>query len=140
MSDSPEFPDVPDGMIVRRSPFSVEDTVARLSTLIDNAGAKRFTTIDHSGEAAAAGMKLRDTKVLIFGSPVAGTPIMDASPSAALDLPLKILVWADDDGPTWMSYLSPDWLAARHGIPDWLAAPLAAVDTLTAKIADAPAA
>jgi uncharacterized protein (DUF302 family) len=84
-------------------------------------------------------MKLRDTKLLVFGSPVAGTPIMDASPTAALDLPLKVLVWADDDSPTWMGYLSPDWLAVRHEIPDWLTAPLAAVDALTARIADAPA-
>jgi uncharacterized protein (DUF302 family) len=131
-------PELPDGVIQRPSPFPVDETVERLTLAIDAAGAKLFTVIDHSGEAEAAGMSLRDTKLLIFGSPVGGTPIMDASPLAALDLPLKILVW-DDAGQTWMTFLSPDWLAARHGIAAWLSQPLHAVDALTAKVADAAA-
>ena len=132
-------PQLPDGMIQRPSPLSVSETVARLTAAIEAAGAKLFMIVDHSGEAAAAGVSLRDTKLLIFGSPEAGTAIMDAAPLAALDLPLKILVW-DDAGQTWMTFLSPDWLAARHGISDWLSSPLGAVDLLTGKIADAPAA
>ncbi|MBV9050325.1 MAG: DUF302 domain-containing protein [Solirubrobacterales bacterium] len=77
------------------SPWSVEESVARLSAIVAAQGIKLFATIDHSGEAEAAGLNLRDTKVLIFGSPAAGTPVMQAAPLAALDLPLKVLVWAD---------------------------------------------
>ncbi len=86
--------------------------------------------IDHSGEAAAHGLELRDTKVVVFGSPVAGTPVMQAAPLAALDLPLKILVW-DEDGQTRVSYTAPSELAARYGLSDELAARLAGIDGLT---------
>jgi len=81
------------------------------------------------------GMVLRDTKLLVFGNPVGGTPAMVASPLAALDLPLKILVWMDDEGAVWMSYLDAARLAARHGLYDELATPLSAVDSLTAQVA-----
>jgi uncharacterized protein (DUF302 family) len=90
--------------------------------------------IDHSGEARAAGLELRDTKVVIFGNPAAGTPVMAAAPLAALDLPLKVLVW-DDGGQTMLSYAGPDELAARHGLSDELAARLAAIDTITEAVA-----
>jgi uncharacterized protein (DUF302 family) len=80
-------------------------------------------------------MVLRDTKLLVFGNPAGGTPAMVASPLAALDLPLKVLVWMDDDGAVWMSYLDAAWLAARHGLATELAAPLSAVDRLTNQIA-----
>jgi uncharacterized protein (DUF302 family) len=86
--------------------------------------------IDHSGEATAVGLKLRDTKLVVFGSPQAGTPVMAADPLAALDLPLKILVWQDKDQ-TRVSYTAPAALAARHVLNDELAAPLAGIDSLT---------
>jgi uncharacterized protein (DUF302 family) len=86
--------------------------------------------IDHSGEARAAGLELRDTKVVIFGNPAAGTPVMAAAPLAALDLPLKVLVW-DDGGQTRLSYTGPDELAARYGLSGELASRLAAIDTVT---------
>lgn len=89
-----------------------------------------FAVIDHSGEAKAAGLELRDTKVVIFGSPAAGTPVMQAAPLAALDLPLKVLVWADGDQ-TRIDYTSPAEVAARYGFGDELAARLAAIDAVT---------
>jgi uncharacterized protein (DUF302 family) len=124
-----------EGMVHRRSPFSVADTVGRLTAAIDAAGAKLFVVVDHSGEAERVGLTLRDTKLLIFGNPVGGTPAMQSSPGTALDLPLKILVWADDDGAVWMTYLSAEWLAKRHGIPADQAKPLGAVEALTTKVA-----
>jgi uncharacterized protein (DUF302 family) len=126
------------GIVHRRSPVPVATTVERLIEAIRAAGAKLFVVIDHSGEAEAAGLSLRDTKVVVFGNPVAGTPIMDASPLAALDLPLKVLVWADDDESVWMSYLSAQWLAERHNIPGDLAKPLAAVEMITSRVAVPP--
>ena len=123
------------GVVSRRSPLPVAETVDRLATAIRAAGAKLFVVVDHSGEAQRVGMALRDTKLLVFGNPAGGTPAMVASPLAALDLPLKILVWMDDDGAVWMSYLDAAWLAARHGLVSELAAPLSAVDGLTTQVA-----
>jgi len=123
------------GVVHKRSPLSVAETVERLATAIRAAGAKLFFVADHSGEAQRVGMVLRDTKLLVFGNPVGGTPAMVASPLVALDLPLKVLVWMDDDGAVWMSYLDAAWLAARHGLVTELAAPLSAVDGLTAQVA-----
>lgn len=114
----------------KRSPWSVTDTVARLTEIVEAKGIKLFATIDHSGEARAAGLELRETKVVIFGSPVAGTPVMQAAPLAALDLPLKVLVWADGDE-TKMSYTPPSVLAKRYGLSDDLAARLAAIEPIT---------
>jgi uncharacterized protein (DUF302 family) len=91
---------------------------------------KVFAVVDHSGEAAANGLQLRDTKVVLFGSPKAGTPVMVAAPLAALDLPLKVLVWADGDQ-TRISYAAPSALATRHHLSDELAARLAGIDALT---------
>jgi uncharacterized protein (DUF302 family) len=123
------------GVVSRRSPLPVAETVDRLVTAIRAAGAKLFVVVDHSGEAQRVGMDLRDTKLLVFGNPAGGTPAMVASPLAGLDLPLKIQVWMDDDGAVWMSYLDASWLAARHGLATELAAPLSAVDRLTAQVA-----
>jgi uncharacterized protein (DUF302 family) len=123
------------GVVHKRSPLSVAETVARLATAIRAAGAELFFVVDHSGEAQQVGMVLRDTKLLVFGNPVGGTPAMVASPLVALDLPLKVLVWMDDDGAVWMSYLDAAWLAARHGLASELAAPLSAVDGLTTQVA-----
>ncbi|HTU87214.1 MAG TPA: DUF302 domain-containing protein [Solirubrobacteraceae bacterium] len=117
-------------LVTKLSPHSVPDTVKRLTDLIESKGIKLFAVFDHSGEAAAHGIELRDTKVVVFGSPVAGTPVMQAVPQVALDLPLKVLVWADGDQ-TKLTYLAPAALAARYGIPDELARNLAAVDPLT---------
>jgi uncharacterized protein (DUF302 family) len=118
------------GVVTKSSPRSVEDTVSRLSALVAAKGMKLFAVIDHSGEATAVGLELRNTKVVIFGSPLAGTPVMAAAPLAALDLPLKILVWQDQDQ-TRVSYTAPAVLAARHALDDELAAPLAGIDPLT---------
>ena len=117
-------------MITKRSPHSVEETVARLQSLAESKGLKVFALIDHSGEAAANGLELRDTKVVIFGSPVAGTPVMEAAPLAALDLPLKVLVWDAGDG-TQVAYASPGELAARYNLEAGLAGRLAGIDAVT---------
>jgi uncharacterized protein (DUF302 family) len=111
----------------------VADTIEQLTTAIEGAGARLFVVVDHSGEAERAGLLLRDTKLLIFGSPAAGTPVMQVAPLAALDLPLKVLVWADD-GAVWMSYLSSDWLAKRHDLPGELSTRLKAAEVLTGRV------
>jgi uncharacterized protein (DUF302 family) len=119
-----------DQLITKLSPLSVDDTVARFTDVLSAKGVTLFAVIDHSGEAEKAGLDLRDTKVVIFGAPKAGTPVMQAVPSAALDLPLKVLVW-DDEGQTKLTYTSPPALAARYGLSDELAARLAVIDPLT---------
>lgn len=120
-------------MVTKASPHTVEETVARLESLAAAKGLKVFAVIDHSGEAAASGLKLRDTKVVVFGSPLAGTPVMEAVPEAALDLPLKVLVW-DDGGMTKVGYTAPDELAERYGLPPELAQRLAGIEPLTDEI------
>lgn len=117
-------------VMTKLSPWSVADTVAKLSEVVATKGIKLFATIDHSGEARAAGLELRETTVVIFGSPVAGTPVMQAEPLAALDLPLKILVWADGQQ-TKLSYTPPAVLAKRYDLSDALTARLAAIDVIT---------
>ena len=124
-----------EGIEHRRSPHSVAGTVTLLSEAIEAAGATLFAVIDQSGEAERVGLPLRDTKLLVFGNPRAGTPVMAAAPLAALDLPLKILVWADDAGTVWMTYTDPAWLAARHGLAGPLTAPLSAVAVLAGQVA-----
>jgi uncharacterized protein (DUF302 family) len=124
------------GVLHRRSTVSVGDTVDRLSDAITAARAKVFAVIDQSAEAADAGMELRETKLLIFGSPAAGTPLMVAAPIVALDLPLRILVWADDRGEVWMSCLTGEWLAERHQVPLEMAGPLGAANALTRRVAE----
>jgi uncharacterized protein (DUF302 family) len=121
---------MPEWIVTKSSPRSVPETVQRMSELASDKGLKLFAVIDHSSEAAAHGLELRDTKVVVFGSPVSGTPVMQAAPLAALDLPLKILVW-DDDGQTRVSYTAPAELGARYGLSDELAARLAAIDGVT---------
>ena len=125
------------GMSHVRSPHSVEDTVERLAEAIRDAGAKQFAVVDHSEEAEKVGLSLRPTKLLIFGNPVGGTPVMVAAPLSAIDLPMKVLVWEDDFGAVWLSYLDAAWLAERHGLTAELAAPLAAAGKLAAKAAAA---
>ena len=116
-------------VVTKASAGTVAETVDRLTTLLAARGLKVFDVIDHSGEAAANGLELRDTKVVIFGSPAAGTPVMEAAPLAALYLPLKVLVW-DDGGATKVSYTAPAALAERYGLSDDLAARLAGIEAL----------
>ena len=126
-----------EGVLTKPSSFSVDDTVGRLRRIIDNNGLTMFAIVDHSGEAAKAGLAMADTKLVIFGSPAAGTPVMVASPLAALDLPLKVLVWADTDGAVSVSYTTPAYLAARHHLSDELRSRLEALGPITdAVIAD----
>ena len=121
------------GIIDRPSNHSVDQTVERLKNILQSKGVTLFALVDHSGEAEKAGMKMPPTKLLIFGSPKAGTPLMLAAPSIAIDLPLKILVWQDPQGKVWLSYNSPDYLKDRHGLPRELLQNIAVVDTLATK-------
>jgi uncharacterized protein (DUF302 family) len=123
------------GIAHRRSTLSVDETVDRLSELIEAAGATIFTVIDQRRAAEAAGLRLRDTKLMVFGNPAAGTPLMAAVPLSAMDLPLKILVWQDDEDQVWMTYLSAEWLADRYGLTPQQAQPLAAAEAMTGRVA-----
>ncbi len=116
--------------------LSVAEAVGRLTQMLEAKGIKLFDVIDHSGEAERVGLKLRETKVAIFGAPQAGTPVMQAAPQAALDLPLKVLIWRDGDQ-TKLTYTAPGVLAARYGLSDELAGRLAAIDALTDALASA---
>jgi uncharacterized protein (DUF302 family) len=122
------------GVVVLRSNCPVDQTVRKLESLLQARGVQLFAVIDHSGEANRVGLDMRPTKLLIFGDPRAGTPIMIASPSAALDLPLKILVSEDADGLVWISYNTPEYLQARHGFPRELMRNIAAVEVLAAAV------
>jgi uncharacterized protein (DUF302 family) len=113
----------------------VDETVEKLKGILQGKGVTLFATVDHSGEAQKVGMKMRPTKLLIFGSPKAGTPLMQVAPSVAIDLPLKILVWEDAKGTVWLSYNSPKYLQERHGIPLELTPNIAVIETLAAKAA-----
>jgi uncharacterized protein (DUF302 family) len=124
------------GIIDKLSHHAVEETVDRLKRILQSKGVTLFAVIDHSGEAQKVGMKMRPTKLLIFGSPKAGTPLMLAAPSIAIDLPLKILVWEDAQGRVWVSYNSPAYLQQRHGISPELLQNIAVVETLAAKAAE----
>ena len=123
------------GIIDRPSPLSVDQTVERLRAILQAGGVTLFVVVDHSGEATKVGMSMRPTKLLIFGSPKAGTPLMVAAPSVALDLPLKILVWQDGEGQVWVSYNSPQYLQQRHGVPADLLSNLAVVEALAREAA-----
>jgi uncharacterized protein (DUF302 family)/uncharacterized membrane protein YidH (DUF202 family) len=124
------------GIVNKASNHSVEETVEKIKGLLQGKGVTLFALVDHSGEAAKAGMNMRPTKLLIFGSPKAGTPVMLAAPSTAIDLPLKILVWEDGQGKVWISYNSPQYLQRRHGFPKDLLPNLAAVEAIAAKAAE----
>lgn len=118
------------GLVERRSNYSVADTVERLKNILAARSITLFALIDHSGEAAKVGMVMPATKLLIFGSPKAGTPLMLASPSIAIDLPLKVLVREDGEGRTWIAYNSPEYLMERHEIPETMRANIAVIETL----------
>ena len=129
-------PNPEQGIVRTPSKLSVDETVARLQAILQAKGVKLFAVVDHSGEAASAGLKMPNTKLLIFGNPKAGTPLMLASPSVALDLPLKILVAEDAAGKVWISYNAPAYLQARHNLPPDLLPNIAVIDTLAAKAAE----
>jgi len=118
------------GVVTKLSPRSVADTATRMTDILGAKGVRLFTVIDQAAEARQVGLQLRDTMLVIFGNPAAGTPVMAASPMSALDLPLKVLVW-DDVGQTKVSYYAPAELAARHGLGPGLEKNLAAIDALT---------
>ena len=112
MAEAPEK-----GMVHRACPYSVDEAVERICAILRKLGIPLLATIDHSGGAAAVGLAMRPTKVLIFGNAKAGTPLMIAAPTLALDLPLKTLVWEDAEGKVWVSYNTPEYLQERHGFP-----------------------
>jgi uncharacterized protein (DUF302 family) len=124
------------GIASLRGNGTVDENVAKLEKLLAAKGVTVFALIDHSGEAQKVGLSMRPTKLLIFGSPKAGTPLMQAAPSVAIDLPLKILVWEDAQGATWLSYNTPEYLRERHNIPAELMQNVAVVEALAAKAAE----
>jgi uncharacterized protein (DUF302 family) len=119
------------------SHHSVDETVEKLTGILQAKGVTLFALIDHSGEAQKAGLEMRPTKLLIFGNPRAGTPLMLAAPRSAIDLPLKILIWQDAQQKVWVSYNSPAYLLQRHGLPEKLLQNIAAIETLAKSAAGA---
>jgi len=115
---------------------SVEETVDRLQRILRERGLALFALVDHSGEAEKVGLQMPPTKLLIFGSPKAGTPLMVAAPSLAIDLPLKILISQDREGKTWVSYNTPEYLRERHGLPAELVPNIASVSALASAAAN----
>ncbi len=124
---------VASGFVSQRSLHTVDETAARLKSILDAKGVTLFALVDHSGEAKKAGMEMRPTKLLVFGNPAAGTPVMLAAPTIAIDLPLKILVWEDAEGAVWLSWNSPEYLQHRHNVPQELVKNIAVAAALAAK-------
>jgi uncharacterized protein (DUF302 family) len=117
------------GLVSLRSAYDVAETARRFRDVAEKAGLTVFSDIDHGQNAAAAGLALRPTRLLIFGNPRAGTLLMQASRAAAIDLPFKALVWEDNDGTTWLTYNDPQWLAERHGMDSGADATIQAIDS-----------
>jgi len=124
------------GLINRPSKHSVDETLDRLKRTLQAKGVTVFALVDHSGEAEKVGLKMRPTKLVIFGNPKAGTPLMLAAPSIAIDLPLKILIWEDGEGKVWVSFNSPAYLQERHKLPQELLPAIAVVEALAGAAAD----
>jgi uncharacterized protein (DUF302 family) len=125
-----------DGIITIPSNHSVEETIEKLKAILQSKGITLFALIDHSREAARAGMEMRPTKLLIFGNPKGGTPVMLAAPSSAIDLPLKILIWEDVQGKVWVTYNGPMYLQERHNIPTELLPNLSVIEALAKSAAE----
>jgi uncharacterized protein (DUF302 family) len=121
------------GIVTKLSHHSVDETLAKLIGILQSKGVAVFATIDHSGEAAKVGMTMPPTKLVIFGNPKAGTPLMQAAPTTAIDLPLKILIWQDSEGKVWVSYNDPAYLQQRHGFAPALLQNITIIETLVAK-------
>jgi uncharacterized protein (DUF302 family) len=124
------------GLVDLPSNHSVEETVEKLTGILKAKGITLFALVDHSGEAAKAGIRMHPTKLFVFGNPKAGTPVMLASPSSAIDLPLKILVWEDANDKVWVTYNSPIYLQERHNIPPELLQNIAVIESLAKKAAE----
>jgi uncharacterized protein (DUF302 family) len=129
-------PAVVDGIVNTPSKHSVDQTVTRVEAILEAKGITLFALVDHSGEAAKVGMTMRPTKLLIFGNARAGTPLMLAAPSSAIDLPLKLLIWEDSQGDVWISHNSGQYLQKRHRLLPELITTIAVVDTLAAKASE----
>jgi uncharacterized protein (DUF302 family) len=123
------------GIIDILSNYSVDETVEKLKGILQAKGVTLFALIDHSGEAQKVGMKMRPTKLLIFGNPKGGTPVMLAAPRSAIDLPLKILIWEDAQGKVWLTYNSPVYLQERHNLSPELLHNIAVVETFATQAA-----
>jgi uncharacterized protein (DUF302 family) len=124
------------GMVHKETRHSVDEALAKLQGILQAKGVPVFALIDHSGEAAKVGLEMHPTRLLIFGNPKGGTPLMLAAPSIAIDLPLKILIWEDDQGKNWVSYNTPQYLAERHNLPANLAQNISFIETLAATVAE----
>src|SRR5713101_8244476 len=124
------------GLIDIPSKHSVDETVAKLQGILQAKGVTLFALVDHSGEAAKAGLKMRPSKLLIFGNPKAGTPLMLAAPRIAIDLPLKNLIWEDAQGKVWVTYNSPVYLQERHGLPAELLPNISVIEALAKTAAE----
>ena len=122
------------GIVSKTGSHSVDETVEKLKSMLQAKGIALFALIDHSGEAEKVGMTMPPTKLLIFGNPKGGTPLMIAAPSSAIDLPLKILVSEDAQGKTWISYNSPEYLRERHGLPPELLPNIAVIEALVTQV------
>jgi len=129
-------PSISNGIIDTLSNHSVDETVEKLKGILQAKGIALFALVDHSGEAQKVGMKMPPTKLLIFGNPKGGTPLMLAAPTVAIDLPLKILVREDAQGKVWVSYNSPAYLQERHGFPPDLLKNIVVVEALAAQAAE----
>jgi uncharacterized protein (DUF302 family) len=123
-------PNTSNGILSKPSNHSVDETLEKLKRILQAKGVNVFAIVDHSGEAEKVGLNMRPTKLVIFGNPKAGTPLMLAAPTTAIDLPLKILIWEDGQGKVWISYNSPAYLQQRHGFPQELVQIVAVVETL----------
>jgi len=121
------------GIVTLSSPHSVANTLERLRTIVQAKGLTILACVDHSGDAARVGLQMQPTKLLIFGNPKAGTPLMIASPGVAIDLPLKALIWQDNGDKVWLSYNSPDYLKERHSLPDALLQNIAGIAQICAE-------
>jgi uncharacterized protein (DUF302 family) len=130
------MPDKNSELVDVASNHSVDETVDKLKGILQAKGITLFALIDHSGAAAEVGMKMRPAKLLIFGNPRAGTPVMLVAPSSAIDLPLKILIREDAQGKVWVTYNSPAYLQERHNIPSDLLPNLAVIEALAQKAAE----
>jgi uncharacterized protein (DUF302 family) len=130
MSTASTAPSAGTGIVTIASVHSAKATAERLETTIRERGLMLFARIDFSGDAERAGLTLRFSQLFVFGNPQAGTPLMQRVPTAALDLPLKLLVWEDASGRAWLSFNSPDYVRARHGLPDDLMKPVSGVAAL----------
>ena len=124
------------GLIDLPSKHSVDETLDKLRGILASKNITMFTIVDHSGEAAKVGMKMLPTKLVIFGNPKAGTPVMIASPSSAIDLPLKILIWEDDHGKAWITYNSPAYLQQRHNLPAEVLPNISVIEVLAKAVAE----